>query len=555
MESAAGPVEPSVEPSLFARKATGLVKGWAVRDAFIYAFFSINLVTLGFFIFTYAVFIPEGSLLWAVVLSGAYLLLQAVTYASLVAAMPRAGGDYVWISRMLGGGIGFVLAACGWWFILWHWVPIYANILNVEVIVPLAAIVGWDGGVTFFSEDKGLFWASILTALLASVFIALGIRTYARIQKFCFYGGLLGLAFLFVLLLVNSKTDFISALNTQSQEVLGTGPNTYQGTIDAGAAGTDSNVGAFGPLSGVFLLVPFIVFFNLWSNWGATLYGEVRGASDFRKNIGAMGGALVATTILAAISLLLFAKTFGWDFYNAANNGYWGQPALFDYVKDPPLTFFAYPGLLGAFLMDGAFWQFLLVGLLSLWFFGWVGTVFLSSTRVVFATAFDRVLPEGVAKVSRSGVPYVALALMLIPSIPISWFYAFDSEFYSWTLAATMVIAITFAGSAIAAAILPWRKPDIYNASPIAKYRIAGIPLVTVTAVGFLALLGFCLYKWIDAEVYGLNDSGSLLDPSGSLIYMGILYVVAFAIYLGSRLVRRRQGIDMTMVHKEIPAE
>jgi APA family basic amino acid/polyamine antiporter len=270
MESAAGRMG-EVEPSLFARKATGLVRGWAVRDAFIYAFFSINLVTLGFFIFSYAVFIPNGSLMWAVALSGAYLLLQAVTYASLVAAMPRAGGDYVWISRTLGGGIGFVLAVCGWWFILWHWVPIYANILNVEILVPLSAIVGWDGGVTFFSEDKGLFWASMMTAALASLFIALGIRTYARIQQICFYGGLLGLAFMFVLLLVNSKTDFISALNSQSQDVLGTGPNVHQGTIDAAAAGTPSGVGDFGAVSGVFLLVPFIVFFNLWSNWGATL--------------------------------------------------------------------------------------------------------------------------------------------------------------------------------------------------------------------------------------------------------------------------------------------
>jgi basic amino acid/polyamine antiporter, APA family len=548
MESAAGRVEPMGEASLFARKATGLVRGWAVRDAFIYAFFSINLVTLGFFIFSYAVFIPDGSLMWAVLLSGAYLLLQAVTYASLVAAMPRAGGDYVWISRTLGGGIGFVLAVCGWWFILWHWVPIYANILNVEIFVPLFAIVGWDGGVTFFSEDKGLFWASVITACLASLFIALGIRTYARIQQFCFYGGLLGLAFMFVLLLVNSKTDFISALNSQAQEVLGTGPNAYRGTIDAADAGTPSGVGDFGALSGVFLLVPFIVFFNLWSNWGATLYGEVRGASDFRKNIRAMGGALVATTILAVICFLLFAKTFGWDFYNAANNGYWGQPALFNYVEDPPITFFPYPGLLAAFLMDGAFWQFLLVALMALWFFGWVGTVFLSSTRVVFATAFDRVLPEAVAKVSRNGVPYVALALMLIPALPISWFYAFNEDFYSWTLAATMVIAITFAGSAVAAAVLPWRKPEIYNASPIARYRIAGIPLITVTAIGFLALLVFCLYKWIQDDVYGLNDSGSL-------IYMGVLYLVALAIYVGSRLLRRRQGIDMAMVHKEIPAE
>src|ERR671914_123405 len=325
------------ERTLFARKATGLVKGWAVRDAFVYAFFSINLITLGLFIFSYAVFIPDGSLLWAVILSGAYLVLQAITYASLITAMPRAGGDYVWISRILGGGIGFVLAVCGWWFILWHWVPIYANILNVEIFVPLFAIVGWDGGVTFFSEAKGLFWASVITALLASAFIALGIRTYARIQKFCFFGGLIGLAFMFVLLLVNSKTDFILALNAESQDVLGTGPNLHQATINAADAGTPGSVGDFGAFSGVFLLIPFIVFFNLWSNWGATLYGEVRGASDFRKNIAAMGGALIATTILAVSSLLLFAKTFGWDFYNAANNSYWGT--FFAYVEGAPLQF------------------------------------------------------------------------------------------------------------------------------------------------------------------------------------------------------------------------
>src|ERR687895_1927984 len=346
--SAAGRLGAQEEQALFARKATGLVRGWAVRDAFIYAFFSINLVTLGLFIFSYAVFVPNGSLLWAVILSGAYLVLQSVTYAALVAAMPRAGGDYVWISRTLGGGIGFVLAVCGWWFILWHWVPIYANILNVEVFVPLFAIIGWDGGVTFFSEDRGLFWASVITALLASLFISLGIRTYAKIQQFCFYGGLLRLAVMFVLLLVNSKTDFISALNTQSAEVLGTGPNLHQATINAADAGTPGSVGDFGAFSGVFLLIPFIVFFNLWSNWGATLYGEVRGASDFRKNIAAMGGALIATTILAVSSLLLFAKTFGWDFYNAANNSYWGQPALFAYVDDAPFTFFPYPGLLAA---------------------------------------------------------------------------------------------------------------------------------------------------------------------------------------------------------------
>jgi len=530
---------PRDERTLFARKATGLVKGWSVRDAFIYSAFSINLITLGLFIFSYAVFVPNGSLMWAIILSGAYLVFQAITYASLIAAMPRAGGDYVWISRTLGGGIGFVLAACGWWFILWHWVPIYANILNVEVFVPLFAIVGWDGAVSFFSEAKGLFWASIITALLASGFIALGIRTYARIQKFCFYGGVVGLAFMLILLLVNSKADFISALNSQSGEVLGTSGDVYKGTL-AQDPGTSSSIGDFGAFKGTFLLIPFLLFFNLWSNWGATLYGEVRGASDFRKNIYAMGGALIATTIAAVIMLLLFAKTFGWDFYNASNNGYWSG--------EGPLGIFPYPGLLAAFLMDGALWQFILVGLLSLWFFGWVGTVFLSSTRVVFAAAFDRVLPEAAAKVTQNGVPIVAIMLMLIPSIPISYFYAYNSDFFSWTLAATQVIAITFAGSAIAAMIFPWRRPDVYNASPIARYKVAGLPLITVAAFGFLVILGFALYEWFSNDLYAVNGRDTLL-------YMGSLYVLAIAIYVGSRIYRRSQGIDMRMVHSEIPVE
>src|SRR5919202_1313251 len=159
------------ERSLFVRKATGLVRGWAVRDAFIYSVFAINLVTLGFYIFSFGPFIPAGSLLWAVILSGAYLVFQAITYASLIAVMPRAGGDYVWMSRVLGGGIGFVLAVAGWWFILWHWVPIYANILNIEVLVPLATILGLDGVAGFFSGDPGVFAASMITAILASIFI------------------------------------------------------------------------------------------------------------------------------------------------------------------------------------------------------------------------------------------------------------------------------------------------------------------------------------------------------------------------------------------------
>jgi basic amino acid/polyamine antiporter, APA family len=539
MTSVAPSGAPFEERAVFVRKATGLVRGWAVRDAFIYATFAINLVTLGWYIFTFGpATIPNGNLLWAVIVGGAYLIFQAITYAALIAVMPRAGGDYVWMSRVLGGGIGFVLAACGWWFILWHWVPIYAYILQIQVLVPLSAIVGWHGGVTFWVGQDGTFVASIITALLASLFIALGIRTYARIQKFCFYGGLIGLAFMALVLLFASHGSFVHHFNSGAHKFYGASGNAYAATIKAGTTGySPPSLGSFN-VSGVLLLLPLLMFFNLWSNWGATLYGEVRGASDFRKNIYAMGGALVFTTTLAVIFFLLFDKTFSWKFYQASAFAGTGGPT----------GAYPYPGTFATFLLGGRVLPFILIGLLTLWFIGWVGSVFLSSTRVVFAAAFDRVLPEWAANVSKQGVPYWALGLMLIPSIPISALYAYNSKFASYTLDATLVIAITFLGTTISAAILPWRKPEIYNASPIAKYRVLGLPIITFAAIMFAIILVFALVKWFSSSAYGVNHGSSL-------IYMACLYALALAIYVISRFVRRRQGMDLGMVYGEIPVE
>ena len=50
------------------------------------------------------------------------------------------------------------------------------------------------------------------------------------------------------------------------------------------------------------------------------------------------------------------------------------------------------------------------------WWLGWTGTLFLSSTRMIFAAAFDRVLPEWAGRVSDRGVPWAALLLIMIPS-------------------------------------------------------------------------------------------------------------------------------------------
>src|SRR5436190_22491842 len=113
-------------PTLFMRKATGLVKGWSKFDAFLYSFMSVNFVTLGLF-FALAVlgYVPTGQVLPALLVSGVFVTFLVITYAGLISVMPRAGGDYVWQSRVLGGGVAFVVAVTGWWLMLGFWPLVY----------------------------------------------------------------------------------------------------------------------------------------------------------------------------------------------------------------------------------------------------------------------------------------------------------------------------------------------------------------------------------------------------------------------------------------------
>jgi amino acid transporter len=186
---------------------------------------------------------------------------------------------------------------------------------------------------------------------------------------------------------------------------------------------------------------------------------------------------------------------------------------------------------------------------MSLWFIAWVGTLFLSSTRVIFAAAFDRVLPDAAATVSeKRKVPMASLVLMLLPAVGLSALYSYNSTFVTYTLDATLVIAVTYLFSAFAALILPWRKKELWAASPASKMKIAGIPVVPVSAVITIGLLGFNIYEWLSNSTYGVNNNDSLL-------FMLALYVLAVIVYVVARLVRRSQGIDLGLINREIPVE
>jgi basic amino acid/polyamine antiporter, APA family len=529
-------------PTLFLRNATGLVRGWSVKDSIIYACLATNFLALGIYEFTFAgPAFPKGQLITSIIISAILVSFLVVAYSGLIVTIPRAGGDYVWQTRILGSGIGFVMAVTGWWFILWLWAPIYGNILSVIFFQPLWATLGSPSGAAWFGSKWGIFVVCLITIALAGVLVSLGMGGYARIQKWCFYGGLIGFAVVVILLLVNSHASFVSSFNLEAHKIFGVN-NAYAATNAAAKkAGYSTYPIGIGPIGPTLTLIPAMMFFILWPNWGSTLYGEIRGASDFKRVFTGMFTGLWITVLLTVVFLLLVDKTIGWGFYQNLNS--------LDYNTTPQFGIWPYPFLFAGWLVHNTAFQVILILVLSLWFFGWVGTLFLSSTRVIFAAAFDRVLPDRAAEVSeKRKVPFYSLILMLLPAAIVSAFYASSLSFREYTLDATLVIAVTYLFSAIAVVILPWRKPDLWRASPASRFKVFGVPIVPVAGVVTIALLVFDLVEWLSNDLYFVNNHDSLY-------FMGGMYVLAVVVYLVARMVRRRQGIDLGMINAEIPVE
>ena len=537
-------------PTLFLRKATGLVRGWSVRDSMIYACLSTNVVTLGLVEFAYQDAIPNSQLITAVLVSGVWVSFLVIAYSGLVVTIPRAGGDYVWQSRILGSGLGFVMAATGWWFILWLWAPIYGSVLSEEFFQPLWATFNSPSGAAWFATSNGTFVVTLITIGVAGLLVSLGMAGYARMQKWLFLGGLLGMLIMVIIMLAVSKNTFISSFNDETAKLFGF-KDAYAGTLkDVGSAAvgyTPSPFGITGSFGQSMLLVPMLMFYLLWPNWGTTLYGEIRGASDFKRVFSGMFFGLWTTVLLSVILLALFAKFFGFDFYQDVN-ALWIDNA-YGIASPHAMPIFPYPVMLVGWAVHNQAFQVILILLMSLWFFAWVGTLFLSSTRVIFAAAFDRILPDGAAQVSeKRRVPVWSLVLMLLPAVGLAALYSYNSTFHTYTLDATLVIAVTYLFSAIAVVILPWRKPDLWAASPASRLKVAGVPIVPVAGVITIGLIGYCLYEWLSSSAYGVNNNDSL-------IYMGAMYVLALVIYIVARLIRSRQGIDLSLINKEIPVE
>lgn len=529
----------------FQRRSSGLVRDFSPTDSWMYNVLAMNPVivgalTFGLVLVTY----PRASLWLCFLIAGLFCSAQAVAYALFQAAMPRSGGDYVFQSRVFGGGVASFFTFAGITLSQCFLPGIFGFLLSSIVLSPFFLLLGaqtdsaWmtDTG-TWLATNWGTFACAMFVAVQGSLVNVRGLRVYARIQRLVFWPGLAILIFFMVLLLFSSQADFVNNFNGFMADGYGVN-NAYDAVVSAGAVPDTSF--SLGDTILASVIAAFLLIFPAFSVQQA---GEIRRAGSVRSNLAAMLGSEVFTFVTMALLGALLVSRVGTDFLYASGN------LFFSGAEDNPMPVAPFLGFFFAMAGNSPVFTWLLLVMFLCWMVmlypnGWLG-----GTRVMMAMSIDRILPAWFGKVHpRLHVPLNAILAMTLVSVPLAALYIFRPTVQALTLGYFIILITTFGVTMLAAMLFPYVRRDLYQASAASKYTFLGLPLISVMAGIFLIFVIFCDVQALRADELGINGRDGLLFLVG-------LWSVAFVVYWASKLYRRSQGEPLGETYRELPIE
>jgi amino acid transporter len=467
-----------------------------------------------------------------------------VMMSLLASSMPRTGGDYVWVSRILSPPLALVSnfgAALSAMIGATFWARYFAVAALGPVLTSLGAMLGiqvlTDWGTAFQTDKVWTFLGGFSMIALMTIILIRGTKTTFRWQNVFWIIASVGTFVAFVCLALGSTPDFernFSALN-QAQ-----GGGTMQGVIDtAGVAGLKPNLGDMSmTLPAIFVVMTFM----MWNWWSVYLSGELKSAMNRRRQMSIMIGALAWDVIFIALGAALLFKVTGFDFMVAANTADSG---------------YAIPGgafyqVLAALVYNVPVLTVLIVGSFLFWSLpAMVGNTFMP-IRTVFAWSFDRLLPERFSQVNeRFHSPVAAILLvMAIVSCMLVW-SIWSTDFNTWLALGVLAGVVCVVIVAVAAMMFPTRRRDLYQASP-ANLKLFGIPVLYIAAPLAILVMAFLVYCVVAYPPLAIGSTANLWwVPT----FIGGIIVFGLAVYFIAKVVRGRQGIDIDLVYRELPPE
>jgi len=548
----------TMKPEIFTRKASGLVRVMSPYSAFVY-----NILTMGLiFPWTYLWApgaLPGGRLVWGILLAMLIEIPIAYVYVWLSTALPRSGGDYVFQSRVFGGGLAFTVVMSG--FVIWilQWVALSGWLVSYLGFAPLFLGLGATLGNAslsnlgvWFTTPTGIVIVSILNALLSLILLVSGFKNYVRFQHVMWWGTLLCFATVFIVLFTTPASEFVSRLNAFAV-ASGGSANFYE---TARSAVTGAGIDLHPPFSLLAtLLVAPIAWTSLqWATYSAQQNGEIKDARSFQAQTFIMVGSLIATGLLLALLAVGIERVAGSEFLYVAGAGYWSlipEANINGFNLWPPILAVALTGSPLVVLIIGI--GYLLNG------FQIVCNCYIGMTRVMVAMSLDRLLPEWLSKVDEKlHTPVNAHLAYFLASIPVILAYNLVSGWIGLTLGVTFGCGYVFVVTCIAGALLPYRAKELYEASPGAKYKLGSLPLITVLGVLGGVLGALMVLAFLFAPQLGVLGNWDFENfPSGlwaQIIAFGIILLSAIW-YIIAKNSQRSKGINVEFAFKEVPPE
>jgi amino acid transporter len=532
------------DTGLFVRNATGLV-----REVKPWQAMAINFITgappfvIGIALFGALSGFPGGNFLLATLLTIPLALSVVYAFGFLTSAMPRSGGDYVLVSRILHPALGVVSSVCisvsSFLSIAFEalgmvTLGIAPALLIVGLISDSHTLVNWSNSVA--TEKGWQFALGVVGILAAGAAIAAG-WTWAKRFMFGLLGfSLVGLAISALIALFTSNASFISHFNDFAQPITGN-PDTYHSVIDT-AKKNGADIGAGFSFSQTIPMIAVVAGISIYAYWSTFFAGELRQGNTL-KTANRMGLASITILLSVIVLVALFFHSFGKDFVTAAFAG--GLP-------DNLGTSGAYFVLTSAQVNGTIFAVFLCLSFVLFWPVIMAETT-LQPPRTLFAWSFDGIAPKAVTKVTASGVPVVATGITVVLAIAAyAWAIFISNSFFQVIVYATLIQLITHTLIAISAITFPYRRAELYRAS-VSNKTVAGIPLTVVAGVGAILTTVFLYFCYFHYPFFGLKDKGQLWIWLGGSIAFGLIW------YYGARAIRRGQGVNVDRVYAEIPPE
>ena len=526
----------------FAREATGIVRELGVWDVFLISAAIATLQPNFLWLFSWPdLTFPGSSPFWICTFALAIVIPIGLVYVLLGASMPRSGGDYVYTSRILRADIGFMSS-----FVVGMTILIVLGTDMMYMVSTAVAPTISVAGVLFanpslldlakvVSSPMNTFAVGAVLLILITGLAMTRVITATRITWVFMLLSILGGVITVGLLLGTTREAFISIWNTKMGSYA-----TYDQLINIakGLGWAPTSLSIWASLSAMG--------FGMWLFYGwifpAYVGGEVKRASRSML-FGIIGGILFLWLFFWIVGELSWAVA-GREWISAVN---W---LATNYPDKYPIPSYPWISFVTPLLTDNPILIWLmLISYISAWVANDIAKI-LCATRIIFAWSFDRVVPHSLANVSeRFHAPTWAAVVTGIIAI-ISLYVAIFTGIFGYYLNTAGMILIAYTIVSIAAIVFPFRRKEIFEASPsIVRTRVGGVPLISI--IGVISA-GFSIY----GSYFALTTT--ILGPLNVASYSTIagLFILGAIIYYFAKTYRsRREGIDLGLLIKEIPPE